>query len=231
MTPFISAQKFARRPKSRWKRVLEFKLGMPQFPQPFRGAHSFVTPLEEWGVRIPKEQGKWLEVSESQIAEIKSKINLPKHYVTFAPSAAWEMKRWPISHWEKLIQMWKASPIVLLGGQNDHFIKDLARENEVINLAGKTSLMESAFIIAGSDQVVSADTGLLHIADGLGIPCMALIGPTAFGFPSHPHSKILEVDLSCRPCSKDGRGRCKQKVYQRCMVDISPQRVWEEMQP
>ena len=31
--------------------------------------------------------------------------------------------------------------------------------------------------------------------------------------------------MECRPCTKDGRGKCSQSVYQKCMVEISPQRV------
>lgn len=229
LSGLISAPKRARRPKSRWMRFLEFKMGMPQFNQPFQGAQSFVLPLEDWGVRLPKTQDKWLHVDNEKIEHVANKFDLPNRYVTFAPSAAWQMKRWPVAHWKKLISSWTETPIVLLGGKEDHFISELHSRADVINLAGKTNLMESAYVIAGSQQVVSADTGLLHVADGLAVPTIALIGPTAFGFPSHPNSTTLEVDLSCRPCSKDGRGHCKQSVYQRCMVDISPERVLEVM--
>lgn len=226
---FVSAPNRLRRPKSRWKRFLEFKLGMPQFEQPFQGAKSFVTPLVDWGVRFPAGQ-KWLTVSDEAWQNAHSKFHLPKNYVTFAPSAAWEMKRWPIQHWKTLIQNYSEHPIVLLGGAKDDFIQELAGiHKDTVNLAGQTTLLESAAVISGTQKLIAADTGILHLGDGLGVPTLALIGPSAFGFPSHPNSKTLEVDLSCRPCSKDGRGKCSQKVYQRCLVEISPQRVLEEL--
>jgi heptosyltransferase-2 len=92
-------------------------------------------------------------------------------------------------------------------------------------MAGKLSLMESMGIVKKSNLVISADTGIIHVADLIGTPGISLIGPTAFGFPTGAHIKTLEVDLPCRPCTKDGRGNCSQKVYQKCMVDITPEMV------
>ena len=38
-------------------------------------------------------------------------------------------------------------------------------------------------------------------------------------------AEVIEVDLPCRPCTKDGHGKCKQSTWQKCMVDILPKRV------
>jgi len=51
--------------------------------------------------------------------------------------------------------------------------------------------------------------------------------PTAFGFATNENIKTLEVELDCRPCTKDGRGACSQETYQRCMVEITPEQVAE----
>ena len=82
----------------------------------------------------------------------------------------------------------------------------------VENLAGKTTLLESCYLIHRSHIVVSADTGFMHAADLFRIPTLALIGPTAFGFPTGPTAEIFETALSCRPCTKDGTGNVK-KVF------------------
>jgi heptosyltransferase-2 len=55
------------------------------------------------------------------------------------------------------------------------------------------------------------------------------MGPTAFGFTRSIKIKTMESDLSCRPCSKDGSGKCSQKIYQKCMVDITPALVAKEI--
>lgn len=219
----------ARRTKSRMKRFLEFQMGFPQFEQPFLGAKSFVDPLADWGVRF-QPQSPWLAIPIALKDTVRKKVDLPKSYVTLAPSAAWQMKRWPVAHWKELVGLQKDQPLVLLAGPEDRFVTEIADgQKHVLNLAGKLSLLESAAVVAESQALVSADTGMLHVGDGLGVKTIALIGPTAFGFPSSPTSRTLEVDLSCRPCSKDGRGKCTQSVYQRCMVEISPARVSEEL--
>ncbi|MEI3154210.1 MAG: glycosyltransferase family 9 protein [Odoribacter sp.] len=142
------------------------------------------------------------------------------------PSANWEMKRWPKEHWRKLIALLPDYHFIILGGPNDAFCEEIrAIAPDRSNLAGKTSLLESCFLIHQSHLVVSADTGLMHTADLFRIPTFALMGPTAFGFPTGPTAKILEVALPCRPCTKDGRGKCKQSVFQKCMVDITPEKV------
>lgn len=116
---------------------------------------------------------------------------------------------------------------VVLGGPSDSFCADICSvaPERTTNMAGKSSIMESSYIVSQSNVVVSGDTGFLHSADMFRVPTLALMGPTAFGFPYRKSSEIVELDLKCRPCSKDGRGGCKQSVYQCCMVDITPEMV------
>jgi heptosyltransferase-2 len=70
----------------------------------------------------------------------------------------------------------------------------------------------------------------MHAADIMGRTNLALIGPTAFGFPMRENSKILDVPLSCRPCTKDGRGRCHNPNHKACLTQIVPARVSQELQ-
>ncbi len=103
----------------------------------------------------------------------------------------------------------------------------------VINLAGQLSLSESACVVAHAQALVSNDTGLMHVAEQLGKPCLALMGPAPFGFPSRPATEIFQIPLACRPCSKHGQGPCVNVELQKCMRDIQPgavaqslRRVW-----
>lgn len=215
------------RSKDRIKRILLFTFKINTFPKPFKGIDSFITPLKKLKINFIKKERlvSWnLSFLETPIKE--------KNYITLVPSAAWEMKRWPLAYWKKLISFFPNENIVVLGGSEDFFCEELKKisPKNVKNLAGKLSLIESASVIEKSDCVVSGDTGLLHVADVLGIKGIGLMGPTAFGFTMNPKIKILETKLECRPCSKDGRGTCSQKIYQRCMVEITPEMVASEIQ-
>ena len=62
----------------------------------------------------------------------------------------------------------------------------------------------------------------MHLAEAVGVPVLALFGPTvdAFGYyPSRPDSKVVERDIPCRPCSRNGSRTCPRGT-QECMVEI-----------
>jgi heptosyltransferase-2 len=222
----FSPPRFTVRSKDRLKRILLFYFRINLFPKPFKGIESYISPLIKWG--IPNAYSKLPVVWNFNEKKLKTTQYLPTtKFISIIPSAAWEMKRWPVEFWKKLILLLPNVNIVILGGKEDIFCKDISAVDSlrVFNLAGKLSLIESCDVIRKSALIISADTGLLHVADVLGIQGISLMGPTAFGFTSSDSIRTMETELSCRPCSKDGRGRCSQAIYQQCMVDITPEQV------
>src|ERR1017187_1727522 len=91
-------------------------------------------------------------------------------------------KRWPVGHWRRLVEAFPAERFVLFGTAGDAAIAsrivagfDPAR---VSSLAGATNLVEFAAALAGCSLVVSNDTGGMHLANAIGVPLVALFGPT-----------------------------------------------------
>jgi ADP-heptose:LPS heptosyltransferase len=216
------------RSKDRLKRILLFTFRLNTFPKPYRGMNSYLAPLEKWGV---EQKAGQLEIFTNGVISSEVEGMLPSEFITLVPSAAWPMKRWPIDYWKQLMALLPEQKFVILGGPEDHFCEEiqLSSPSSSLNLAGKLSFEESCLIVQRSKLVVSADTGLLHVADLTGKAALALLGPTAFGHPTGHQVKTMEVELPCRPCTKDGRGRCSQSVYQRCMVEITPENVAKEI--
>ncbi len=224
------------RSKERLKRILLFKFRIDRFPMPFKGMLSFREPLKKWGITdFTAHKTDWYFPEElkqkidSQILDFKGEEE--SKFVTLVPSAAWEMKRWPVEHWQKLILNLPDYKFIILAGPDDLFCKDIEEvaADRILNLRGKTNLLESCYWVLKSQLVISGDTGFLHAADKFGTKALSLMGPTAFGFTSGNQIKTLEVALKCRPCTKDGSGKCKQNVYQKCMVDISPEWLAKEV--
>lgn len=218
------------RSKSRFKRFMLFTFRKNYFPNPYRSVASFQKPLARWlsSTRVSPPQ---FFVEASALQKV-SQLGLPSKYVALAPSAAWEMKRWPVDHWEKLILELGTFNFVLLGGPEDVFCEKIraVAPDRVMNLAGKLSLQESCAVVQRSELLISNDTGLMHVADQLGVKNLALIGPTAFGYPYHPNSEVAEISLWCKPCSKDGRGQCVNELYKRCLVDLTVGQVASQAQ-
>ncbi|MFZ9000738.1 MAG: glycosyltransferase family 9 protein [Bacteriovoracaceae bacterium] len=212
-----------KRSKNRFKRFLLFKFRINKFPNPFKGMISYIGPIDISAA--PSTQELYFnKVNKQKVADLLN--DSLSSYIVLAPSAAWEMKRWPVQKWKGLIDRLNEQKFILIGGAEDKYFSELEGDR-VVNLAGKVSFLESAYIISLSKGLISADTGALHLADLMGVPSLALIGPTAFGYPSNPQSKVIEKEFDCRPCTKDGRGHCSREIYQECMVAISEDEVAE----
>lgn len=220
------------RHKDRLKRLLLFSFRVNLLPKPFRAFESFQKPLKKWFVTsFPQKERGWMFPND-----VLDKVRLmmgvsDEPLVALVPSAAWELKRWPVEYWQQVVRLSGHRRFVVLGGPQDAFCQDItdAAPDRVINLAGKTSLLESFAAIYLSSYVISGDTGFLHAADLFGKPGMAIIGPTAFGFPTGNQIKVMEIDLPCRPCTKDGSRRCHLAEVKKCLMDIKPAAVVSQM--
>lgn len=203
-----------------------------------RMLERFIEPLAEFGVQY---DGKGPEVFVSEEARKSAfsrfpELSLPKTpLVGLIPSAQWPGKRWPPLRFREVAQSFlkdTATRLVVFGGREDTFcseiVKDLPAER-VTNTQGKLSILEAAAVIEKCQLVVANDTGLMHIADGVGVPSVLILGPTSAEMgclPFHPQALILEENLWCRPCSKNGQAPCIQGKRV-CLERISAGRVFE----
>jgi len=93
-----------------------------------------------------------------------------------------------------------------------------------VEIVQDKDLIRTASALAGCSSLVTNDTGLLHLAEAVGVPVLALFGPTVrdFGyFPHLPQSLVLQRDLDCRPCARNGKRPC-WRLDQACLQEISP---------
>jgi heptosyltransferase-2 len=95
----------------------------------------------------------------------------------------------------------------------------------VFDLPGTAALLKRA------RALVSGDTGVMHLSTAVGVPVVALYGPTVehFGFfPYHAKAAILQREIGCRPCSAHGGPACPL-THHRCMQDLLPDQVLEAL--
>jgi len=152
---------------------------------------------------------------------------LPDRYIALAIGAQHFTKKAPPEKLAMLIDN-LSLPVIILGGPADtgaaESIISRSLKKDTVNLAGKISLDNSAFLVSKAEAIVTHDTGLMHIAAAFGKKIMSIWGNTIpeFGmypYQAHPASRIFEVkDLPCRPCSKIGFQQCPKKHF-RCMMD------------
>ncbi len=147
-----------------------------------------------------------------------------------APGAAHATKRWPVAHWSALIERLRAAGFrsVVVGGPEDRGLaQQLVAGGAAARAAGEFSLQETGALLARAAVAVSGDTGVMHMATGVGTPVIALFGPTVeqFGFfPYRAPGAVLQRELPCRPCSATGTATCPLG-HHRCLGDITPDDV------
>jgi hypothetical protein len=98
----------------------------------------------------------------------------------------------------------------------------------VIDLMGETNLPELAAALAGCRLLVTNDTGTMHLAAGLGVPCLAIFLATAQPWDTGPYlpgSICLEPDLPCHPCAFGRACACFEAEGEACRRAIAPQTV------
>lgn len=157
-----------------------------------------------------------------------------KKVVVLAPGSKWFTKQWPVEYFNKLAESLKKLSnikLIVVGGK-DEINLPIEKEN-IIDMRGKTSLLELADILSRADVVVTNDSSPIHIASAFKKPrIFALFGPTIekFGFfPWSLNSKVFQVDgLKCRPCGIHGGKSCPEKHF-KCMRDILPEEVFNEI--
>lgn len=137
-----------------------------------------------------------------------------------APGAQWDTKRWPEERFADLLTWFRARhphPVrVFLGPREQAWFPGsrLARAAAAapdVEIVQGRDLPEVARLLARCAALVTNDSGLLHLAEATGTPVLAVFGPTVrqFGyFPCLPASAVLETDLACRPCSRNGKAPC-----------------------
>jgi heptosyltransferase II len=161
-----------------------------------------------------------------------SRLGRDRVMIAVAPGAAHQTKRWPASHWQTLIDrlVCQNYDVVVVGGSPDQAMAETLsshRSARVASAAGRFGLQGTGALLQRSAALVSGDTGVMHMATAVKTPVVALFGPTVreFGFfPYTPAAQVVQLDLSCRPCSSKGSAQCPLG-HHRCLVDVAPELV------
>lgn len=158
-----------------------------------------------------------------------------------APGAQWDTKRWPAASFADLMARFLArrqgGVRIFLGPREQGWFAQsplgvAAHAEPRVQVILQRSLPEVAAMLAGCRVLATNDSGLLHLAEAVGTPVLALFGPTVreFGYyPVLPASRVLETDLDCRPCSRNGKRPCHRGDLA-CLARITPASAWEVLQ-
>jgi len=158
-------------------------------------------------VPIKAEAKKYVE----QLLE-KQGIREDDFLIAVHPSATCPSKRWPPERFAELCDKLKEKydlKILVVAGPKDI---DLAQKlinmmkEKAINLAGKLSLGELAYLLKRCRLFISNDSGPVHISSAVGTPVISIFGRNQAGLsplrwgPLGKYDRVIHKEVGCQVC-------------------------------
>lgn len=141
-------------------------------------------------------------------------------------------KQWPLTHFRELAEGLgrRGYSVWVLGGPKD------AEDGEIIargldhvdNLCGRTQLADAVDLLAACEQVVTNDSGLMHVAAAVGTRIQAIYGSSspAYTPPLTANAVIHDLALDCSPCFQ----RTCPLGHTNCLHHILPERLLQAIE-
>lgn len=138
--------------------------------------------------------------------------------------AGFPLKLWPVENFRAVAEHFRARGlrVALVGGPDD--------PAEITNL----SIRQVAAMARRCRVYAGLDTGLTHIVASLGVPTVAIYGPTNPGFlPRWSGERVLRTQLPCSAAQNEQHCRAVRPMRcsheHRCMKELGPERVIQEI--
>jgi ADP-heptose:LPS heptosyltransferase len=174
-----------------------------------------------------------LPVDDAELAAVNAELTpFPRPWVMVAPGARWLTKRWPVGAFADVLnQAFRETggTAVLVGAADDIGLSaDLSARllGPVVDYTGKTGIARMVAVLRRADVMLSNDTGPLHVAAALGVPCVApylCTKPVLHG-PYPAHGQAVRGIPTGVPCAGSYLRQCPYKLE--CMGELTPDKVW-----
>ena len=193
------------------------------------------------GFPVPLSEGPWIIPSNEALIKIRtftegsSGLN-----IGVAPYARHKLKMWPEENMLKLLNLISEkhkSNFWLFGGSEDQEKLDAFRTAMPgsVNLTGQLNLDEELALMSRLDLMIAMDSSNMHMAALVGTKVISIWGGTdplsGFGAWRQPDEFSICVpftELTCRPCTIYGKGKCKRGDFA-CMNWLTPEMVFQKL--
>ena len=155
-------------------------------------------------------------------------------YAVFITGAQYgPSKRWPDTHFSVLADMIAENlgmRVYLLPGRGEektaHGIAEGAKQKDRV-IVKSLDMRDLKVCISRASVVISNDTGPRHIAAGLSVPLVVLLGPMDEIYTRYPSplTRLAIKDIPCRPCNRKSCDRDHE-----CLKGISPKEVFTKVE-
>jgi len=139
----------------------------------------------------------------------------PGAYLHLHPASRWRFKCWPADKVAVLADRlaaegWRVVFTAAPDREETRLVEDIVARMQAssVNLAGQLSIKELGALAARARLFVGVDSMPMHLAAAMGVPVVALFGPSGereWG-PWNVAHEVVTSAHPCRPCGNDGCG-------------------------
>ena len=140
-----------------------------------------------------------------------------------------DTKKWPAEKYTSLLRRLmreRGCSVVLVGDvkdKDDAAAVHAALGGNAVDLTGRTNFSSLARVIRTANLVVTNDSAPLHVADAMGVPVLAIFGPSdpeKYG-PRGTGSLVVSKKLFCQPCES---AQCRYKLE--CLKELDVPEIY-----
>lgn len=235
--------------KHRWKRAL-LDAWVPFDDQNTHTVHMHLALLAALGVPPLREVvAAWTPADERAATTLLGALGDAPFAVLHA-YPQFRYKMWHEAGWSEIARWLRAHglSIVLTGGpdsaEREYVSRIAARVPQALDLCGALSLGALAFVLTRAAVYVGPDTAITHAAAALGVPTVALFGPTSpvkwgpwpagYAGAANPWQRrgdqalervrLIQGRAGCVPCLKEGCDGHTASASD-CLIELSPEIV------
>lgn len=162
--------------------------------------------LRAWGLAVCSQAPPHLSLQASDLHFAKQFLsdngvgNMP--LVAISPVASSPLKRWPVDRLAAVadcIIEENSCCLLFCGPQSDGAAELLneSRYADRIVWVGRIHLRRVAALLSSCAALVGNDTGLMHMAAAVGVPVVAIFGPTVPAIYLPPGGKAVSANIDC----------------------------------
>ena len=197
------------------------------------------------GVEVPRKPFTWLD--EERRARGRARLNAEtdragaqpnRPVIGLHPGAGRRIKEWPIERFVEVarhLAEQKGATLLLTGSKGEKQKTETIHAmlpHSTVDVAGKWSLGELAEVMSACDAFISGDTAAMHFACAIGVPSVAIFGPSdpgryfsggPLGFGSGAKHIALAPQLWCSPCNLIRRPpeECAALPAPECLTNVT----------
>lgn len=196
-------------------------------------SHAYVAEADQ-APKIPFPRLEVDSINRERLIEDLN-LNLGRPVIAMMPGAEYgPAKQWPEKHYKELASLLidKGYQVWIIGSVKEKELGDTIVEDlgeHAINLSGKTELVDTVDLLSCAEQVVTNDSGLMHVAAAVGVMLNVVYGSSTPDYTppltSDEKMNILYEALSCSPCFE----RVCPLGHTDCLIRIKEKKVYDLM--